>query len=124
MNVMRIFSQHLRPIEGSRAPFSGEFIRWLQSLIAWAELREWEADLGSTPVRSGSFTITDGAIKEAHKIIITQAPGPYTGKGTRADESEMDALVVTAKAADGSATAYWNSDTFVTGNVKFHYRVS
>lgn len=122
--MIRIFNPNMDALGGAASKFSREFTQWLQSLIDWASIRQYEADLGSTPRLSGSFTLTDGAIREAHKIIITQAPGPYTNKGTRADEAEMDAVHATAKAADGSATVYWSSPTYVVGNFKFHYRLS
>ena len=121
--TLRIFNQHMDALGGGKVKFSGEFIRWLQSLLGWASIREWEADLGSVPVRSGSFTITDGQINEGHRIVITQAAGPYTGKAS-ADEAEMDALTVTAKAAAGTAVARWSSATKVRGYFKFHYRIS
>jgi len=82
-----------------------------------------EVDLGSTARRSGQFTITDAAISGTTKIIVLQAGGPYTGKGTLGDEAEMDALVCAATPGSGSATVYWNSATRVKGNVKFHYVV-
>lgn len=66
-----------------------------------------EANFGSVPVSRGSFIITDAAISPTSKIIIQQAPGPYTGKGTRADEAEMDQIAVTAEPLTGTAIARW-----------------
>lgn len=69
-----------------------------------------ERNLGSTPITQGSFTITDAAITSSSKIIIWQAPGPYTGKGTRADEAEMDEFPkLTAYPGSGTATVRWSS---------------
>lgn len=67
-----------------------------------------EVDLGSTPVWQGKFTITDAAITGTSKVLCWQAPGPYTGKGTRADEAEMDPLeIIAVEPASGSAVAKW-----------------
>lgn len=66
-----------------------------------------EKDLGSTPAWRGTFVITDAAIASTSKVLVSQAPGPYTGKGTRADEAEMDQLTCIATPATGSATVYW-----------------
>lgn len=66
-----------------------------------------ERDLGATGAWTGTFTITDAAITGTSKVIVTQAPGPYTGKGTRADEAEMDTVTCIAYPASGSATVRW-----------------
>lgn len=73
-----------------------------------------EVSLGSTPARRGRFTITDAAITAAPKIFIAQAPGPYTGKGTRADEAEMDRIEIDAiYPAAGSAVVGWSTGRIV-----------
>jgi hypothetical protein len=87
-------------------------------------LTQVEVDLGSTPRRSGRFTITDAAIASTSKVICVQAGGPYTGKGTLGDEAEMDHVDVAVTPATGTATAYWVSSTFVRGNFKFNYQVA
>lgn len=75
---------------------------------AWTTL---EVDMGTTPVFRGSFTISDAAIGVSSKIIIMHAPGPYTGKGTRADEAEMDPILVTAAPTGaGTAEARWATE--------------
>jgi Collagen triple helix repeat (20 copies) len=87
-----------------------------------------EKDLGATPTFQGNFTITDGAILSTDKVLVQQAPGPYTGKGTLADEATMDQLVCVAVPAAGSAKVYWRTTSpqfsagFVKGNVKFTYQ--
>lgn len=95
-----------------------------------------EVDLGA-PKTSGSFTISDADILSTSKLLIWQAPGPYTGKGTLADEAAMvkvtSLLAVTAAA---SAKVYWSTEPFtvmadgiavrrnlIEGNVKFHYMI-
>ena len=124
MSLLQIFHAGTEALEPGKPRFSRAFIQWLQSLVNTFSAREIELDIGSTPRMSGSLTLTDGAIKASGLVMIQQAPGPYTDKGDRADESEMDSLTVNAKAADGSATVYWSSPTFVRGKFKFHYVVT
>lgn len=68
-----------------------------------------EANLGATASKSGRFTLTDAAIGATSKVTIWQAPGPYTGKGTLADEAEMDPLWCVAVPAAGSAVVRWRT---------------
>lgn len=95
---------------------------------------------------AGSFTITDAAITSGSKILCWQAPGPYTGKGTRADEASMQAVAVIAvEPAAGTARVSWQTPPLAAmrratvgaldttwmavrlgragGNVKFSYMV-
>lgn len=74
-----------------------------------------EKDLGSVAVTSGKFTITDAAISSTSKVLCWQAPGPYTGKGTRADEAEMQPVnVVSVTPATGSAVVAWETPPMLT----------
>lgn len=69
-----------------------------------------EIDLGSTPKFAGKFTITDAAIGATSKVLCWQAPGPYTNKGTRADEAEMQPVqVIAVEPAAGSAVVKWQT---------------
>ena len=70
-----------------------------------------EANLGGIGSESwrGRFTLTDATITPSSKVVIMHAPGPYTGKGTRADESEMDPLWCVAEPGSGQATVYWRT---------------
>lgn len=70
---------------------------------------EVEVDLGA-PAWRGRFTITDAGIATTSKVLVWQAPGPYTGKGTRADEATMDAITAIATPASGSATVDWHTE--------------
>lgn len=75
-----------------------------------------EVSLGSSPATQGSFTITDTAISSSSKVLIWQAPGPYTGKGTRADEAEMDEFPkLTVAPGAGTATVHWSSKIGLVG---------
>jgi len=72
-----------------------------------------EVDLG-TPKFTGKFTITDAAISATSKVQCWQAPGPYTGKGTLADEAMMQPVQIIAVApAAGSAVVYWQTPPYV-----------
>jgi hypothetical protein len=104
---------------------------------------EIEQNLGSTPAWRGKFTITDAGIDAASRVLVWQAPGPYTGKGTLADESEMDWIQCHTVPGAGSAVVHWRSvQGFsgdqghvnmksgvakvigrVRGNIKFHYTI-
>jgi hypothetical protein len=69
-----------------------------------------EKDLGSTATWRGRFTITDAAITPSRKVLCWQAPGPYTGKGTRADEAEMAPIhVLFVQSGSGSCTVTWET---------------
>lgn len=84
-----------------------------------------EKDLGAIARLSGKFTITGlSGLTIGKPVMIQQAVAPYTGKGTQADESEMDGIVVKAVVtAVDTITAYWNSATRVKKNIKFNYFV-
>jgi hypothetical protein len=69
----------------------------------------FEQNLGSVPVWEGKFTRVDAAITAASKVLIWQASGPYTGKGTRADEASMDQFTLDAEPAAGSMVVRWRS---------------
>lgn len=74
-----------------------------------------EKDLGSTPISQGSFTITDASITALSKVLVWQAPGPYTGKGTRADEAELQPIqVLYAEPASGSCLVRWQTQPLIT----------
>jgi hypothetical protein len=67
-------------------------------------------NLGSTPAWQGKFTITDAAILSTSKLLVWQAPGPYTGKGARADEAALAPIRIThVEPAAGSAVVHWRS---------------
>lgn len=73
-----------------------------------------EVDLGSTLKFSGKFTITDASISSTSKVLCWQAPGPYTGKGTRADEAERQPVqIVAVEPASGSAVVKWQTPPYL-----------
>jgi len=87
-----------------------------------ATVQQAEIDLGSVWRRSGSAFLTDAAITPASQLLITLAPGPYTGKPGNADEFELvGPIIFGAVPAPGVATVYWTSQFPQRGNVKIKY---
>lgn len=83
-----------------------------------------EKELGSIPKMAGKFTISGTGLTIGKPVSVMKAVGPYTGKGTRADEAEMDAITATGVVTSATEiTVYWNAATRVKGNVKFNYFV-
>jgi hypothetical protein len=83
-----------------------------------------EINIASIGRNSGSFTITGTGLTTGKPVFIQQAVGPYTGKGTLADEAEMDQLLVTASVINSTTIrAYWTSHYPVRGNFKFNYLI-
>ena len=83
-----------------------------------------EINLGSKPLRNGKLTITSAGLTVGKPVSVGQAVGPYTGKGTRADEAEMDQVRVAASVTSTTQiTGYWASPHKVRGNFKFNYFV-
>lgn len=73
-----------------------------------------EPTVSSDATFRGKFTITDAAITATSKVSCWQAPGPYGGKGTRADEAEMQPIsVVSVEPAAGSAVVRWQTPPIV-----------
>lgn len=83
-----------------------------------------EVDLGTTK-RSGKFNVAGTGLTVGKPVLIVQANGAYTGKGTLSDEAEMDALTVSGKVTSATnIECFWKSFTSVKGNFKFDYAVS
>jgi lysophospholipase L1-like esterase len=85
-----------------------------------------EVDLGNVPARSGKFSLTGlSGLTVGSRVRIEQAVGPYTGKGSLADEYEMDAVSASGVVASASEiSALWTSPGVVRGNFKFLYDVA
>lgn len=86
-----------------------------------------QVDTGSTSKRSGRFTITDATITALTPVAVLLAAGPYTGKGTLADEAQMyPGITFAAVSAAGSALVYWSAPygSAVKGYLKINYQVS
>lgn len=87
-------------------------------------LNSVEINLGSVK-RSGKFTITSSGLTPGKSVMIQQAMGPYTGKGTLADEAEMDMIIATGVVTNSTTiTCHWSSHNRVKGNIKFNYIIN
>jgi len=83
-----------------------------------------EVDLGATARRVGSFTIAGSGMTIGKPVLISKAAGPYTGKGTRADEAELDLIAAIGVVESGTAIrVFWQSLGPVCGNFKFNYLI-
>lgn len=69
-----------------------------------------EVDLGRTPLSRGTFTVTDAGVTSTTKIMIWQAMTSLTGKGSLADENEMDTLLLKATAGTGNFKVNWEAN--------------
>lgn len=83
-----------------------------------------EVNVAPRFMRSGRFTISGSGMTVGKPVLIQQAVGPYTGKGTLADECEDMVLVAASVTSSTVITAYWRAvATPVKGNIKFNYMV-
>lgn len=86
-----------------------------------------EVSLGAAPNarRSGKVQITGlSGLTIGKPVMVSQAAVAPTGKGTRADESEMDDLDIAAIVSSATTIdLYWKSDRRVRGNYKLNYLV-
>lgn len=84
-----------------------------------------EINLGWPAKFSGTFDIPASNLNTARTVVIQQASGPYTNKGTLQDEAEMDQVKVTGYILDDSTIrCYWNGGTSaMVGNIKFIQQV-
>jgi hypothetical protein len=81
-----------------------------------------DVTLSSTPARAGRFTITTTGLTTGRPVLVSQAAGPYVGKGTLADEAQMDAIRVAAKAISATVIeCQWTSQTWIRGSVRFDW---
>lgn len=84
-----------------------------------------EVNLSSAVRRSGKFTIAGAGLVTGKPVHVLQASGPYTGKGTRTDEAEMDAITATGKVISSTVIeCFWSAARLVRGNYKFDYVIS
>jgi hypothetical protein len=115
--------------KGLVAASGGGTTNFLRADGTWASpsgglaLASAEVNLGNAKT-GGKFTIAGSGMTIGKPVIIQQAVGPYTGKGTLADEAEMDQVAVTASVTSATViTAYWSSARRVRGNFKFNYAI-
>lgn len=122
--MTRLRTAGLDNITGQHKFFSTSSV---DSIMGAPQLSTVETDFGTTPLYSGSFDITGSNFIVGRTVIVTQAPGPYTGKGTLEDEAEMDMVLATAFVKDSTTiTAFWFCPPKggpMVGNVKFNYQI-
>lgn len=84
-----------------------------------------DVDLGDT-ASAGRFTISGAGFDLTKRVVILPTPGPYTGKGSMADESEMDAITVVGHVLDASTIeCFWHAIPGpVRGHFTFQYRLA
>ena len=85
-----------------------------------ASFLTFETTIGA-PASQGKFFFIDSNVQRSNTVMMWQAPGPYTGKGTRADEASFAPVTVIAvetltdggfvywKAAETHAVEDWNT---------------
>lgn len=81
------------------------------------------------PAYSGTFDITGlSGLVTGKPVLVFQAAGPYTGKGDREDEAEMDLVTATGYVLNATIIrVYWTtpvSNGPISGNIKFNYIVA
>ena len=81
-----------------------------------------EIDFGSTPVDSGTFTITDSNVQTTNFVLPFQAGIAATGR--QVDENDMDKLGLVAVVGVGQFTLYAEGmDGPVSGKYKIGYQI-
>jgi len=85
-----------------------------------------EVNLGAAPGNtSGFFDIVGAGLTINKNVLVQKAVGPYTGKGTEANEAEMEIIDATGLVTSAvNIRVYWASVFPIIGNVKFNYVVS
>jgi hypothetical protein len=85
-----------------------------------------EQDLGFPPLLGGTFDITGlSGLTPNDDVLVVQLSGPYTGKGTLADESQ-EPIVANGYVVDSATIrVYWSAIISpIQGKVRFGYAVS
>lgn len=77
-----------------------------------------EINFGSKPTRYKTFTITDGYVTAASKIIVVQSGNAPSGRS--ADENEMDPMIFSATSGSGHFTL---TASTLNGPVVNNYKV-
>lgn len=94
----------------------------LPSAPGSAAIYSCEIDFGTTSAKEKTFTVTDPAIVNTDKILITHSAAAATGRSQ--DENEMDVLICRAVSGVGQFTVYVNSLYGpVCGKYKLNYMV-
>lgn len=108
-----VSATNIKTVNGSSLLGSGDLV-----IGGAVVITSFEQNLGSTPTWRGKFTVVDAAVNTSTKIQIWQRFAALTGKGTRADENEMDTLIVNAEAGTGQFTVYWQTQPqYITSRI-------
>lgn len=86
-----------------------------------ASLTEVEFDMGSTPIPTNSFTITDASVTPSSKIVVFPSPNPATGRV--GNDFEFDSATFSALTGTGSFTLYVNSPYKMVGKRNVYYQI-
>jgi hypothetical protein len=105
----------------SQSGNSGKYLTTNGTKLSWGTVtgggslaKTFEYNVSATPVNKGRFTVVDGDITTSSIVNIEQAFSALTGKGTRADENEMDTLICNAEVGTGSMVVYWQVAPMLT----------
>lgn len=95
------------------------------SAAAAAPMSIADIDVGNT-ADSGRFVISGAGFDPAKRLVINVNAGPYTGKGSLADEAEMDAITVNGHVLDSTTLeCFWHAIPGpVRGHFTFQYRLA
>lgn len=88
-------------------------------------IRVATVNLGWPARRSGSFVLAGHAgLPVGAPVLMQLAPGPYAGKGLRADEAQMDRIQCVARVTSTSTVSvWWSASGRVGGNFIFSYQI-
>jgi len=83
-----------------------------------------EKNLGAIARYQGEFAIVGSGFSVGRPVLISQASGPYTGKGTLADEA-ADMVICNGYVLDASTIrVFWQAlRSPLKGNIKFNYAI-
>lgn len=88
--------------------------------LAVLDLREIEVDFGTAPTESRTVTVTVADALVTHQVLAVQSGVAPTGRS--ADENEMDPLLISGRATNGSVVFNIKAlDGPVVGKFKINY---
>jgi hypothetical protein len=115
-------------VPGSSAPGdtaqqgSSESVSRLDHRHSRENAKTIQVNLSAVATWRGKFIIVDSAISAGSMVLVWQAPGPYTGKGLRADEAELQPVqVIAVEPADGSAIVMWQTPPIIAAVTSMIY---
>ena len=84
-----------------------------------------QQNLGTVPKSNGNFTIPGTGFTPGKQVWVSQGLGPYTGKGSIADEIEMDQIMASGYVTNSTTIQVnWGSGlNLVMGYYQFNYQI-